>query len=210
MWYEFKKEWCKKFILKCIQLVSYINFAGIKRKLVSRNFLGLRCLISLHIRSMWETICDAQAHSCTHSSNNKFLSKFSSLPLSGISDRFTPPPLQIAKLQIWGDDQSLLRFTSPQLKNFSFEITKVYSSLPTPPKLKKLQFWNDQSLLWFTPPLPNLKNYRFEMTKVYSSLPPPPLQIEKLQIWDDQSLLQFTPPPQIVLQSGRSYVDTNL
>ena len=48
--------------------------------------------ISLHIRSMWGNICDAQAHSCTHSSNSKFLSKFSRKPLSGISDQKAPLP----------------------------------------------------------------------------------------------------------------------
>ena len=118
--------------------------------------------------------------------------------------RFTLP--QIEKLQIW-DDQSLLRFTPqwktsdwswpkfapvypPQLKNFRFEMTKVYSSLPLP-KIEKLQIWNDQSLLRFTSP-PQMDTFRLEMTKVYSGLPPPP--IEKLQMWDDQSLLRFTPP----------------
>ena len=50
-------------------------------------------------------------------------------PQTGISLWFTPPP---------------------QVKNFRFEMTKVYSGLP-----------------------PQMKNLRFEMTKVYSSLPPP-------------------------------------
>ena len=75
------------------------------------------------------------------------------------------------------------------MKNFRFEMTKVYSKIPPPP--------------------PPMKNFRFEMTKVYSKIPPqwktsdlkwpkftpkyPPPPHEKLQIWDDQSLLQSTP-----------------
>ena len=162
-------------IFKCIKHVSAASWAW---------------LISLHIRSMWETICDAQAHSCTHSSNSKFLSKFSRKPLSGISDqkpppfrklqiwddqsllRNTPPP-NFGKLQIW-DDQSLLRNTPPPiLENFRFEMTKVYSEIP-PPIFGKLQIWDDQSLLRNTPPI--LENFRFEMTKVYSEIPPPPFR----------------------------------
>ena len=104
-------------------------------------------LISLHIRSMWETICDAQAGFWL---NSKFLSKFSRKPLSGISDQKAPP-------------------TPPE--NFRFEMTKVYSGIP-PPHFGKLQIWDDQSLLWNTP-LPISENFRFEMTKVYSGVPPP-------------------------------------
>ena len=120
-------------------------------------------------------------------SNSKFLSKYSRKGLLGISDQKAPP-----------------------MKNFRFEMTKVYSKIPPPPN-EKLQIWDDQSLLWNTPPppwktsdlrwpkftlkyppSPPMKNFRFEMTKVYSEIPPPN---EKLQIWDDQSLLWNTPPP---------------
>ena len=210
----------------------------------------------LLVRSMWETICDAQAGFWL---NSKFLSKFSRKPLSGISDQKAPPQWKTSdlrwpkftpkypppkwKLQIW-DDQSLAKYPPP-VKNFWFEMTKVYSEIPPPPP-KKLQIWDDQSLLqntsppndnfrfemtkvyskipppqWKTsdlrwpkftlkypPPPPQMKNFRFEMTKVYSEIPPPPN--EKLQIWDDQSLLWNTPPPPKGLQSGRSYVETNL
>ena len=151
-------------------------------------------------------------------SNSKFLSKFSRKSLSGISDQKALPPnekLQIwddqsllqnthpnEKLQIW-DDQSLLTPPTPQppkLKNFKFEITKVYSGIPPPPK------WKTSDLRWpkLTPeyPPPQLKNFRFEMTKVYSRIPPqppnpPPPQIEKLQIWDYQGLLWNTPSPKM-------------
>ena len=118
-------------------------------------------------------------------------------------------------------------------------MTKVYSGIPPPPPHeKKLQIWDDQSLLWNT--LPKMKNFRFEMAKVYFGipLPPPPWKTsdlrwpkftleyppppnEKLQIWDGQSLLwnpplwvfsvltpQYHPPPGP--ESRRSYVETNL
>ena len=85
-------------------------------------------------------------------------------------------------------------------------MTKVYSEIP--PHLRKLQIWDDQSLLQNTPP-PTSENFRFGMTKVYSEIPPPSENfrfgmtkvyseippLRKLQIWDDQSLLQNKPPP---------------
>ena len=75
-------------------------------------------------------------------------------------------------------------------ENFRFGMTKVYSGIPPqfkktldlgwpkftpeyPPNLRKLQIWDDQSLLQNTPPPPHFW---------------------KLQIWDDQSLLWNTPP----------------
>ena len=125
--------------------------------------LGLG-FISLHIRSMWETICDAQAHSCTHSSNSKFLSKFSRKGLSGIS--------AFGKLHIW-DDQSLLWNTPPPPHFGKLHIWDDQSLLQnTPPHFRKLQIWDDQSLLRNTPP-PISENSRFEMTKVYSEIQPP-------------------------------------
>ena len=87
----------------------------------------------------------------------KFVSKFSRKPLSGISDRKAPPhpdwktsdlrwpkftleylPPPTEKLQIW-DDKSLLQNTPPQLKNFRFEMTKVYSGMPPSPH--RLAIW---------------------------------------------------------------------
>ena len=57
------------------------------------------------------------------------------------------------------------------MKNFRFEMTKVYSGIPPPHE--KLQIWDDQSLLQNTPPM---KNFRFEMTKVNWNPPPPPMK----------------------------------
>ena len=153
---------------------------------------------------MWETICDAQAGFCTHSSNSKFLSKFSREPLSGISDQKAPPN---EKLQIW-DDQSLLQNT-PQMKKFRFEMTKVYSGIPPLPKWKTSD-WRWPKLLWNTPP-PQKLNFKFEMTKVYSGIPPPTPPKWKTS---DLRWPKFTPeypsPPPVGWQSWRSYVETNL
>ena len=60
-----------------------------------------------------------------------FLSKFSRKPLTGISDQKAPPP--------------------PILEKFIFEMTKVYSGIP--PHFRKVQIWDDQSLLRNTPPI---------------------------------------------------------
>ena len=142
-------------------------------------------IISLHIRSMWETVCDAQAGFCTLSSNSKFLSKFSRKPLSGISDHRAPPPPPMKNFRF----EMIKVYSKTPMKNFRFEMTKVYSKIPPN---EKLQIWDDQSLLQNTPPppwktsdlrwpkftpkypSPQMKNFRFEMTKVYSKIPPPP------------------------------------
>ena len=157
-------------------------------------------LFSLHMRSVWETICDAQAGFWL---NSKFLSKFSRKPLSGISDQKAPPP------------------HSPISENFRFEMTKVYSGIPPPPFQKtsdlrwpkftpeyppshfgKVQIWDDQSLLWNTPSPhfgklqiwddqsllrntpPLLEKFRFEMTKVYSGIPPPLRKMQEIVCGD--------------------------
>ena len=132
---------------------------------------------------MWETICDAQAGFCTHSSNSKFLSKFSRKPLSGISDQKAHPPM----------------------KNFRFEMTKVYSGIPPQmktsdlrwpkftleyPPNEKLQIWDDQSLLQNTAPN---ENFRFEMTKVYSRIPPSP-QMKTSDLRWPKFTLEYPPP----------------
>ena len=106
-------------------------------------------------------------------------------PFLEFQTRKPPPPN--GKLQIW-DGQSLLRNT-PQMENFRFEMTKVYSGIPpppqkwktsdlrwpkftpeSPPKWKTSDLRDNQSLLRNTPP-PEMKNFRFEMTKVYSRIP---------------------------------------
>ena len=141
---------------------------------------------------MWETICDAQAGFWL---NSKFLSKFSTKPLSGISDQKDPPPTK--------------------MKNFRFEMTKVYSEIPPPNE--KLQIWGDQSLLQNTPPPPRkLKFSHFLALWVFSVLAPPQKNsnlaiswhFEYFQFWHPTA--QPPPPPQKGLQSGRSYVETNL
>ena len=119
--------------------------------------------------------------------------------------KFTPEYPPNEKLQI-SDDQSLLRNASPpKMKNFRFEITKVYSGMPLP-KWKtldlrwqksllqnapneKLQISDDQSLLQNAPPQWKTSDLRWP--KFTLEYPPN----EKLQISDDQSLLWNAPPP---------------
>ena len=157
--------------------------------------------ISLHIRSMWETICDAQAGFWL---NSKFLSKFSRKPLSGISDQKAPPPFRKTSDLRWP------KFTleyPPILENSDLRWPKFTLEYSPPPF-----FWKTSDLKWpkftpETPPVPSpfqktsdlrwpkftpeyppiLENLRFEMTKVYSRIPPPHFR-----------------------KCGRSYVETNL
>ena len=136
--------------------------------------------------------------------------------------KFTPEYPPNKKLQI-SDDQSLL-WNTPPMKNFRFEMTKVYSGIPSP-QMKNFRFEMTKVYSGIPPPM---KNFRFEMTKVYSGIPPqwktsdlrwpkftaeyPPNEKlknfrfemtkvysgippnEKLHIWDDESLLRNTPP----------------
>ena len=88
---------------------------------------------------------------------------------------------------------------SPESPFLKFQTRKFTPKYPPPP------FQKTSGLKWpkFTPkyPPPPSENFRFEMTKA---------------VWNDQSCLKcpkFTPeypPPIVVLQSGRSYVETNL
>ena len=149
-------------------------------------------------------------------SNSKFLSKFSRKPLSGISDK-RAPPLQNGKLQNW-DDQSLLQNTPPppKMKNFRFEMTKVYSRIPPSPQNEKLQIWDDQSLLRNTQPPPPPHQWKTsdlrwpKFTPKYPT-PPPPHQWKTSDLrWPKFKVYSRIPPSPVGLESGRSYVETNL
>ena len=124
-------------------------------------------LISLHILSMWETICDAQAGFCV---NSKFLSKFSRTPLSGISDQSTAPPQMKTSDLSWPKFES--EYPSPQMKTSDLSWPKFRSDYPPPPPQWRLQIWVDQSSDQTTPP-PN-EDFRFELTKVKIRVPPTP------------------------------------
>ena len=123
-------------------------------------------LISLHIRSMWETICDAQAGFCTLTSNSKYLTKFSRTPLFWNWLQNTPPP------KMKTSDLSWPKFTPeyPPWK-WRLQIWVDQSSLQnTPPKVKT----SDLSWPKFTPEYPpQNEDFRFELTKVHSRITPP-------------------------------------
>ena len=109
--------------------------AGTRTNIIGNNGSLVPVLVSLHIRSMWETICDAQTGFWL---NSKFLPKFSRKPLSGISDQKAPPP-PFRKTS----DLRWQKFTPeypppPISENFRFEMTKVYSGIP-PPLFRKMR-----------------------------------------------------------------------
>ena len=143
--------------------------------------MTLMTVISLHICSMWETICDAQAGFWL---NSKFLSKFSRKPFSGISD---PPFWKTSDLR-W--PKFTPEYPPPQFRKTS-DLRWPKFTPEYPPHLGKLQIWDDQSLLWNTPP-PFWKTSDLRWPKFTPEYPP---HFGKLQIWDDQSLLWNTPPP---------------
>ena len=126
------------------------------------------CLVSLHIRSMWET---AVMHKQVSGWTVNFGPNFPESPFLELKTRKAPP--YFGKLQIW-DDQSLLWNTPPPpfWKTSDLGWPKFTPEYPPSPHFGKLQIWHDRSLLWNTAP-----------------------HFGKLQIWDDQSLLRNTPPP---------------
>ena len=178
--------------------------------------LNIVLIISLHIRSMWETtVMHKQVSGWTvnfgpNFPDHKFTPEYP--PISenfrfGMTKAYSgiPPPFQKTSDLGW---PKLTPEYPPISEDFRFGMTKVYSGIP-PPHFRRLQIWDDQSLLRNTPPFwktsdlgwpkftpeyppPISENFRFGMTKVYSGIPP---HFGKLQIWDDQSLLQNTPPP---------------
>ena len=89
--------------------------------------------------------CDAQAGFWL---NSKFWSKFS-------RPKFTPeyPPPNSENFR-FGMTKVYSGIPPPHAENFRFGMTKVYSRIP--PQFRKLQIWDDQSLLRNTPPPPHI------------------------------------------------------
>ena len=89
---------------------------------------------SLHIRSMWETICDAQAGFCTLTSNSNFLSKFSREPLSGISDQRVPIPTPSPTPENWNLGRSWhFQYLTPEYpppRNQGYRMWRLISVSP--------------------------------------------------------------------------------
>ena len=57
---------------------------------------GQYIVVSLHMRSVWETICDAQAGLCTATSNSKICVQIlQRAPLGNFRPESSPPPIQI-------------------------------------------------------------------------------------------------------------------
>ena len=151
------------------------------RWLERQNVFGKVSFISLHIRSMWETICDAQAGFWL---NSKFLSKSSRKPLSGISDQKAPPPL-VWKTSDFRWPKFTPKYPPPVRKTSDFRWPKFTQKYPPPPVQKT------SDLRWpkFTPkcPLPFRKTSDLRWPKFTPKYPLPLFE-----------------------KSGRSYVETNL
>ena len=78
-----------------------------------------------------------------------FGSNFPEYPFLELKTRIQPPPL----LENFRFGMTKVYYgipLPPISENFRFGMTKVYSGIP--PHFGKLQIWDDQSLLWNTPP----------------------------------------------------------
>ena len=169
----------------------------VKRKLSSK----LR-IVSLHIRSMWETTV---MHKQVSGRTVNFGPNSPVYPFLELNSGIPPP--HFGKLQIW-DDQSLLQNTPPILENFRFGMTKVYSGIPPPfrktsdlgwpkftpeypPILGKFQIWDDQSLLRNTPPFWKISDLGWpKFTPEY----PPPFRKTSDLGWP-KFTPEYPPPP---------------
>ena len=112
-------------------------------------------LISLHIRSMWETICDAKA---SRKCEGKFVIKILRTHYSGIRFR-TPPPLP----ENWNLDRTW---------HFGF----WYSRTQPPPPPKKIKIWADLGTLGFDfpghpPPTPHTLQWQLEYVETNCCIP---------------------------------------
>ena len=99
--------------IQCLQSINRLE------KTQTRWLFPQTSLVSLHIRSMWETtVMHKQVSGCTVN----FGPNFPESPFLEVKTRKPPPPIS---------------------ENFRFGMTKVYSGIP--PHFGKLQIWDDQS-----------------------------------------------------------------
>ena len=164
-------------------------------------------LFSLHIRSMWETICDAQAGFCTLTSDSKICVQILQSPSVEFQIREPPPPKKNWNLgRSWHFEFLLLQSTPPPPphwnlgRSWHFEFS-LLQSIP-PPKLKFRQIL----ALWVLtipeyPPSPWKLKFRQILALWVLTTPeylPPPRNWNLSRSWHFEFwLLQSTPlPPQ--------------
>ena len=145
-------------------------------------------VISLHIRSMWETTV---MHKQVSGWTVNFGPNFRESPFLELKTRKPPPPIS---------------------ENFRFGMTKVYSGIPPPfwktsdlgwpkftPEYPPSPFQKTSDLGWpkFSPeyPPPISENFRFGMTKVYSRIPPTPPISENFRFGMTKVYSRIPPPP---------------
>ena len=126
------------------------------------------CILLVSTYVLCERLSVMHKQVCTHSSNSKICVQI------------------LQKAPFWNFRPE----SPPPMKNFRFEMTKVYSGI-TPPQ------WKTSDLRWpkFTPEYPpsQMKNFRFEMTKVYSGISPPQMKNFRFEMTKVYS--GITPPP---------------
>ena len=140
----------------------------VKRKLSSK----LR-IVSLHIRSMWETTV---MHKQVSGRTVNFGPNSPVYPFLELNSRIPPPPFR--KTSDLGWPKFTPEYPPPFWKISDLGWPKFTPEYP-PPHFGKLQIWDDQSLLRNTPPI--LENFRFGMTKVYFGIPPPPREFQNTE-----------------------------
>ena len=110
--------------------------------------------------------------------DQKFTLEYPPPPFRKTSDlgwpKFTPeyPLPPISENFRFGMTKVYSGIPPPILENFRFGMTKVYSGIPPPPHFRKLQIWDDQSLLWNTPPPPFWKTSDLGWPKFIPEYPP--------------------------------------
>ena len=116
---------------------------------------------------------------------------FPESPFLELKTRKPPPPFR--KTSDLGWPKFTPEYPPPISKNFRFRMTKVYSGIP--PHFGKLQIWDDQSLLWNTPPLWKLSESPSPGVSEYREL----LHVETLSNPDNYKFRKLNTVPIILV-----------
>ena len=165
-------------------------------------------LISLPMRSMWETICDAVASS----SGMNLCSKFLECPHSSVSGMLVwnhprpPPPHHKWNLgRSWHFEFELVWSTTPLPKMKIWAVLGTlslsWSGLSPPPTSLKMKIWEVLEILG--------RSWHFEFELVWSTPPPPPRTHTKLKFGKDLALWVLTTPEYPPSEFQGAHMETN-